>query len=244
MSALNTWAIVAFLGALHVASSQTCEQLQAVFPIVHSQEHPLSVLGQLADPELNYYRNQVGFTDDEITQQRENAFEHFKTRFGLDFASVEPNEQGQRILGNATLYFFSFPFNHTIAYNRWVVNGRTTTRCFPLGIGGFQVDFNGDMTLQGTYGGEEGIPVAADDMIFYGHDLIYHDACAQQPILLLAYSDVPKRSIPVEGWTATDLVVFNRQLGRGVVRGVTRFRFPPDRPGIFVSETHEVYSFN
>ena len=70
-----------------------------MFPIVHSQEHPLSVLRQLADPELNYYRNQVGFTDDEITQQRENAFEHFKTRFGLDFqASVEPNERGQRIL--------------------------------------------------------------------------------------------------------------------------------------------------
>ena len=51
-------------------------------------------------------------------------------------------------------------------------------------------------------------------------------------------------TIPVDGWIATDLVVFNRQLGRGVVRGVTRFRFPPDRPGIFISETHEVYSFN
>ena len=99
------------------------------------------------------------------------------------------------------------------------------------------------MMLHGTYGGEEGIPVGMGDMLFYGHDLIY-DACAQQPILILAYSDVPKRSTPVEGWTATDLVISNRQLGRGVVRGVTRFRFPPDRPGIFISETHEVYSFN
>ena len=243
MFALTTWAIVVFLAVLPAASSQACENLQAVFSVVHSQEHPLSVLGQLADPQMNFYRNQVGFTEDEITQQRENAFEHFRTRFGLDFASVEPNEQGQWILGNATLYFLSFPFNLTIAYNRWVVNGRTTTRCFPLGIGGFEVDINGDMMLHGAYGGEEGIPVGMGDMLFYGHDLIY-DACAQQPILILAYSDVPKRSTPVEGWTATDLVISNRQLGRGVVRGVTRFRFPPDRPGIFISETHEVYSFN
>ena len=103
MFALTTWAIVVFLGVLPAASSQACENLQAVFSIVHSQEHPLSVLGQLADPQLNYYRNQVGFTEDEITQQRENAFEHFRTRFGLDFASVEPNEQGRWILGNATL---------------------------------------------------------------------------------------------------------------------------------------------
>ena len=163
--------------------------------------------------------------------------------FGLDFASVEPNEQGRWVLGNATLYFLSFPFNLTIAYNRWVVNGRTTTRCYPLGIGGFKVDINGDMMLHGTYGGEEGIPVGMGDMLFYGHDLIY-DACALQPILILAYSDVLKCSTPVKGWTATDFVISNRQLGRGVVRGVTRFRFPPDRPGIFISETHEVYSFN
>lgn len=242
----TTWIYVAFLGffMLHMSSAQSCEErLQAVIPIVSTIDLPISVLGQLADPEMNFYRQNLRFTDEEIQQEMQNAMNHYSTRFGLNFSSVQPNDRGQRIIGNATFYFLSFPFNVTAPYNRWMVNGRTTTRCFPVGIGGFQVDFTGDMMIHGTYGGEDGILVVLRDSFFYGYDVIY-DACAQQPISILAYTDFPIRTVPNEGWMATDFVLSHRQLGRGVARGVTRFFFPPDRPDRVISETHEVYSFN
>ena len=229
---------------LHASSAQSCEErLQAVIPIVSTIELPISVLGQLGDPEMNFYRQNLRFTDEEIEREMQNAFNHFNTRFGLNFSAVESNERGQRIIGNATFYFLAFPFNITAPYNRWMVSGRTTTRCFPVGIGGFQVDFTGNMMVYGTYGGEDGIPVVLRDSLFYGYDLLY-DACAHQPIPILAYTDFPIRTVPFESWMATDFVLSHRQLGSGFARGVTRFFFPPDRPDMVISETHEVYSFN
>ena len=54
------------------------------------------------DADLTYYRQVLKFTEDEIDCERENAINFFKQYYGLDFSNIEPDEQGQRVLGNAT----------------------------------------------------------------------------------------------------------------------------------------------
>ena len=63
----------------------------------------------------------------------------FSDTYSLDFTNIEPNEQGQRTLGNATMEPVMNPFNSTYIFNSWLVNGRTRTRCFPVGGGGYHV---------------------------------------------------------------------------------------------------------
>ena len=69
--------------------------------------------------------------------------------------NIDPNKQGQRTLGNATMEPIMLPYNFTFVFNSWLVNGRARTRCFPVGYGGYQVQFTGTMMLHGEYGGDE-----------------------------------------------------------------------------------------
>ena len=99
-------------------------------------------------------------------------------RAPLHTTHAEPDEQGQRILGNATTYMI--PFNNTFVFNSWLVNPRARTRCFQVGDGGFQVLFSGTVMLHGEYGGEEGLAFA-NEGLFYGREYAY-DFCARQGI--------------------------------------------------------------
>ena len=99
---------------------------------------------------------------------REAAIRFFRNTYALDFTDVEPDEQRQRILGNATFYPVVLPTNDTYVFNSWVVNGKTRTRCFRSRKGHFQAVLNGTVMLHGEYGGEEGRLAFAGDVLFYG----------------------------------------------------------------------------
>ena len=239
MSVTQLWIPAAFLSILMLqsASSQMCEMpLKAAFMQITDTTFPAD--SKQLDSDLTYYRQVLKFTEDEIDREREAAIRYFNRTFGLDFSNIEPDEQGQRVLGNATFRPVVFPYNATLVYNRWLVNGNSKSRCYKMGDGGFQVAFNGSVRLGGEFGGSEEKYGFAHESVLYGRDYIY-DACAQQGILLQTESMSPIRV--VDGWIILAFRIRNRQLGEGMTWGVSRVT--PVNPTTLRYESRQVYSF-
>ena len=224
MSAVRLWVSVVFLSILSLhniaAQSQMCEELfKAAITLVTNVTFPSSASS--LDPDLVFYRKILRLTEEEIDRDREVAMQFYKDMYGLDFTSIEHNDQGQRILGNATFEPNRVVFNFTFVFNSWLVSGRSRTKCFPAEGGGFRVRFSGPMMLHGEYGGEEGKLVSKDEELVYGHDYIY-DACKQQGLTFQYESLAPLRSTPVDGYFVTSFRVRNRMLGEGTIWGAGR----------------------
>ena len=155
MSAVWLWISVVFLSFfnLHNASaqSQMCEEpLKATITVVTNVTFPS--LANTFDPDLVHFRKTLRFTEEDIDGDREAAMCFYKGMYALDFTSVEPNDQGRRILGNAKFEPNRSVVNFTYVFNSWLVSGRSKTKCFPAEGGGFQVHFSGPTMLHGEYG--------------------------------------------------------------------------------------------
>ena len=225
MSAAWVWIPTVLLGflLLYVTASpylQKCDEpFRATITVVTNVTiDPEGVL----DPDNVFYREVLRFTDEEIDQEREAAIQFFRNSYGLDFTNVEPDEQGQRILGNATFQSVLFSYNDTYVFNSWVVNGKTRTRCFRSRKAGFQVLFYGTGMLHGEYGGEEGRLAFRTDVVFYGREYVY-DVCEQQGIIFQLESSTPIRGEQSDGWHIANYRVRNRMLGEGVLWGLYRY---------------------
>ena len=223
MSAVWLWisAVFSFIN-LHNAAAQSpmCEEpFKVVITIITNVTFPISASS--FDPDLVHFRKTLRFTEEEIDREREAAMRFYNDMYGLDFTSVEPNDQGQRILGNATFEPNRVVFNFTYIFNSWLVSGRPRTKCFSAEGGGFQVRFSGPLMLHGEYGGEKGKLVSTDERLVYGHDYIF-DACKQQGLTFQYESLAPLRSTPVDGYVVVALRVRNRMLGEGTIWGVGR----------------------
>ena len=176
MSAHN-WIQAVLVGLLIVNSvtSQTCSTpFDAAIAGVTDLVVPLPLTS--LDSQMTFYTEILGFTAEEAEQVLENAIRHFNTQFGIDFSNVEPNEANQRSLPTAGFSPNLNPINFTLVANQWIVNGNRRSRCFPMTIGFFAINFNDTTMLHGVYGGEEGIPVSAGDTAtaiwpFWGHVL-------------------------------------------------------------------------
>ena len=97
------------------------------------------------------------------------------------------------------------------------------TRCFPVGGGGYHVQFTGTMMLHGEYGGEEGKLVIEPDRLFYQHQYVY-EAYKQQGIIFQIETVAPVRvqSSNLGRFVVYNFRVRNRVLGEGTVWGVGR----------------------
>ena len=224
MSAVRLLVSVAFFSSLNLhdaaAQSQMCEEpFKATITITANVTFPISA--NPLDPDFVFYREVLRFTEEEIDRDRDAALQFYKDMYGLDFTNIEPNDQGQRILENATFEPGNSPFNLTYVFNSWLVSGRQKTKCFPAANGGFGVRFTGPMLLHVEYGGEEGKLVSTDENLVYGHDYIF-DACKQQGHTFQLESLAPLRSVPVDGYVVNILRVHNRMLGEGLIWGVCR----------------------
>ena len=222
MSAARLRVSVVFLSFLnlHIVAdqSQMCgEPFKAAITVVANVTLPISA--SPLDPDLVFYREVLHFTEEEINRDREAAMQFFKDMYGLDFTSVEPNDQGQRILGNATFEPGRSPFNLTYVFNSWLVSGRSRTKCFPAQAGGFRVRFSGPIMLHGEYGGEEGKLVLTDENLLYAHEYVF-DACKQQGLIFHLEPLTPIRRVPVDGYFVQIFRVTNRMLGKGITWGV------------------------
>ena len=224
MSAARLLVLAVILSSLNLhnaaAQSQMCEEpFKATITVTVNATFPNSASD--LDSDLIFYRKVLRFTEEEIDQDREAAMRFYNDMYGLDFTSIEPNNQGQRVLGNATFEPIRSPFNYTYVFNNWLVSGRTRTKCFPADGGGFQVRFTGPVIVHGEYGGEEGKLVLTDETLFYSYDYVY-DACKQQGLTFHLESLAPYRSVPVDGYLVTIFRVTNRMLGEGIIWGVGR----------------------
>ena len=134
-----------------------------------------------------------------------------------------------------------FSFNNTYVFNRWFLNGKTKTRCFQVGDGGFRVQFTGTMMLHGEYGGEEGkLAFAMQRLVYNRHDYIY-DVCKQQGIIFQLESLTPLRGVPVDRYIVRTFRVRSRMLGEGTTWGVSRISVV--NPRTLRYEVCQVYSF-
>ena len=242
MSAARVWISTVFLSflMLHVtAVSHMCnEPFRATITVATNMTYPTP--NNFLDPDHVFYREILRFTDEEIDREREAAILFFRDTYGLDFTDVEPDEQGQRILGNATFRTVLLPTNETYVYNSWLVNGKTRTRCFRSRKGGFQVEFSDTVMLHGEFGGEEGRLAFVDELVFYGHEYLY-DVCEQQGIIFQLESLTPIRRVPSDSWTIVNYRVRNRMLGEGVLWGLYRFTTVNSTTGRL--ETRQVITF-
>ena len=233
-------ALLSFLVLQNAAAqSQMCEEpFQAVLTFVTNVTFPIPF--NFLDPNHVYYREVLRFTEEEIDREREAAIQFFRDFYGLNFTNIEPNEQGQRILENAIFEPIMVPFNNTFAFNTWLVNGDTRTRCFLAGNGGFRVRFTVTVMLHGEYGGEGGRLGFAGETLLYGHDYLY-DACALQGIIIQIESLAPIRSVQIDGFFVTAFRARNRVLGEGTVWGVGRVT--PVNTNTFRFEVRQVFTF-
>ena len=231
-----------FLNLHNVAAqSQMCsEPFQAVMTLVTNVTLPNPF--RFLDSDLVFYRTVLRFTEEEIDRDTEAAIMFFRNTYGLDFTNIEPNEQWQRTLGNATMEPVMDPFNSTYVFNSWLVNGRTRTRCFPVGGGGYHVRFTGTMMLHGEYGGDEGKLVIETDRVIYKHQYVY-EACKQQGISFQIESVAPFHTLETDpsGFTVYQLRARHRVLGEGTAWAVGRDTAV--NPTMQRYESRQVYTF-
>ena len=185
----------------------------------------------IPDPDFSYFKEVMMFTEDETKQVIDDAIEFFNARFGLDFSQSEPNELGERLFQNATFIPFrqSPDVNYTITYNRWIITGKTRNLCFENREGGFSVSFGSEQLLRGSYGGEQGIPIAAGDSVFYGFYNI--PVCPQEPIVIRFSSNTPSRFISTDGIGVINCDIYHHLWGPGLAQGI--FQLNPAEDGRF-----------
>ena len=171
------------------------------------------------DTNLTFFREVLGYSDEEIQQEIQNAFQFFLERFGLEFSLTQPNELGQRFFQNATLQPVRRTNQINAILNRWILTGSSRSKCFRADIGGFLVTFSGEQILRGTYGGEEGIDVPNDRIVSYEFLSISVPPC--EPIVIQRQSPIPVESRRI-GIFVLFYEVSHRTLGQGAQQGLVQ----------------------
>ena len=150
--------------------------------------------GGNSDASLNFFCEVLGYSNDEIQQEIQNALQFFSERFGLEFSLTQPNELGMRFFQNATLQPVRRNPRIRAILNRWILTGNTRSKCLVTAIGGFLVTFSGEQILKGTYGGEEGIDVPSDRTLAYEFmSISVPPPC--EPIVIQRQSPIPLESL-------------------------------------------------
>ena len=169
------------------------------------------------------------FSEQEIQTATQSALEYFNTTFGVNFSESIPNEQGERVFQNALFSAGKAPFTATAKANRWLVNGKTKSRCFDARIGWFGVRFLDNQLLYGTYGGSEGrmIGPGSADSITWGYTWI--NASPQSPVVIQTQTTSPAHSTP-DGVSLEVYAAHHDGLGNGIDLSVLYVNpLPPDQ---------------
>ena len=187
--------------------------------ILHSNTmfSPEALQATLVDTNLTFFREVLGFNDSEIEQVTRNALQFFNERFGLDFSQSEPNELGIRSFQNATIQPSRQPRGIFTTFNRWLLTGSTRSRCFIVTIGGYYVNFIGEQTLRGTYGGEQGIQVTSSRVLQY--DYLSISIPRSDPVVIQRRTPIPNEGVQIEGVYVLFFELSHPTLGRGSLQG-------------------------
>ena len=154
--------------AVSLCDPCVCPDLTATFVGVIDQtvEDPLVLID---DPEQVFFKEILGFRDDEIQHAFDDALKFFNKTYGLDFSNSLPNERNEYFFGNAKLRAFRYreDVQYKLISNNWIQTGNTRTTCRDIHDGGYRITFSGDQLLHGSYGGERGIRAGVENSIDY-----------------------------------------------------------------------------
>ena len=238
------YSLVFAVSALAVLS-QTCpsDHFSAIFTATVDQTIDDPSMINIPDPELYFFKNVLKLRYQEIRHFVEDAFYFFNSTFGLDFSAAPSNDQHEFFIENAVLspYMLSEDIIVTITFNNWIRTGSTRSSCYRLRDGGAAVNFTGDQTLYGSYGGAEGKPVGVHDVLAYGFYVI--DVCQQSPVLIQFQSSTPFRPEPVDGIFVINLDLYSRVLGYGKAQGIGTLVPDPYQPEKYHFGTRNVFTF-
>ena len=229
--AILMFGVLFSLLAVNTAAQSCPASVASGAQIVITGESMMSPVSEIAgaymlDPNLTFFREVLGYSDDEVQEETQNALQFFSERFGLDFSDSQPDEKGQRFFQNATLEpMRSRPFGVTSTFNRWILNGNVRSKCFLTLIGGFFVSFAGEQTLKGTYGGEEGIAVGNDRALEY--EYISISVPSNEPVVIRRQTPIPNESQRV-GLFVLFYELYHATLGQGAQQGHFQTEIVPE----------------
>jgi hypothetical protein len=152
-----------------------------------------------------WHREIMGRTDDEIAQNRAEAVEFFKTRFGID----PDNNDGVMLQS-----FIVDPRNE---YRAYVVGNREVpAEGWVVRDGGWSLAVMNPAGL--TLGGEfEGVQVPQGTMMVFGD---YNIDTGAEPIIIRYQSGEP--IVPQDaGWIAFRCELISEEFGRGLAQGIS-----------------------
>ena len=251
---MNLWlfggSIVLVLSGLQVVAfiqsppPPTCGQFPASFLAVTDQNIDAPDAFIVADPELTFFKEVLGFRDIIIEQTFDNAIKFFNKSYGLDFSLSPPTDQNEYFYQNARLSPFRIADNidYLVTLNNWIQTGNTRSTCYRIRDGGFQVTFSDDQLLHGSYGGAGGKPAGERDLVVFG---FYHiDACRQSPIIIQFQSAAPFRQEPIDGASVIDCDLYNNVLGYGKAYGLSTVNPDPEEPGEYHVATRNAFTFS
>ena len=226
------WMLVGLFSILLTtnAAAQSCpaNQISSDAQIILYEEGVVSEVSERRlsvnpfDTNLTFFSDVLGFTDDETQQETQNALQFFSERFGLEFSRTQPNEQGLRFFQNATLQPIRSRRQMYATFNRWILTGNTRSKCYLSRIGGYLVNFSGEQTLKGTYGGEEGIDIPDNRIVAYLYVSISIPSC--DPIVIQLRSPMPNldRGSRPTGISLLFYESSHRTLGQGAAQGLVQ----------------------
>ena len=221
---LSSILLITSAAAQSCPANQIASEAQIVLnnsAVVPASALPVPVAFQ-SDANLTFFRDVLGYSDDEIQQEVQDALQFFSERFGLDFSLTQPNELGQRFFQNATLQPLPPNSGANAILNRWILTGNTRSKCFPATIGGFRVSFSGEQILKGTYGGTEGIGVPNDRFLGY----LFISISVSPPIVIRRQTPIPIRNEQTAVGGIELIVLFfelsHPTLGQGAEQGISQ----------------------
>ena len=106
-----------------------------------------------------------------------------------------------------------------VIFNHWLLTGNTRSRCFVATVGGYLVNFIGEQTLKGTYGGEEGIQVTSNRVLSY--DYISISIPGRDPIVIQWWTLIPNEGAQI-GVFVLFYALSHPTLGQGAIREFTQ----------------------
>ena len=217
----SIWKLVSLFSILVTnTAAQSCPakfNSEAQIVLLANGTVPLSALGgPRVDTNLTYFREVLGYSDDEIQRETQKAFQFFNERFGLNFSLSQPNEQGLRFFQNATFQPSRRPSGISATFNRWPITGNTRSKCFTAALGGYFVSFNGEQTLRGTYGGEEGIQVTNNRALQY--EYISISVPRRDPVVIQRWTPIPNEATRI-GLSVVFYELSHPTLGQGAQQG-------------------------
>lgn len=172
-------------------------------------------------PDFHFHRDLMGYNDDDILQMRADVIDFFLLNFGVDFRNspIDPMTGAQM---SEDMYFMLMPVHIDFGFVIPSTSVHGVFECprpvLDAGISMMVVADGG--TYYGAFGGTEGRPAYANDLLPWGHFMIDFDLDGVPAIFHYEPSPVDGPARPdATGNMAISCALFSEMWGEGQIEG-------------------------